>query len=110
MSTFTTTANAATLRRLPVGAEVQPQGGAHFRVWAPNSRRVRVVLAEEEELSTPREAELNAEADGYWSGFVAAARHGLHYRYRVDSGAFPDPASRFQPRGPHGASQIVDPS
>src|SRR3712207_7863668 len=24
--------------------------------------------------------------------------------------AFPDPASRFQPEGPHGPSQVVDPS
>jgi maltooligosyltrehalose trehalohydrolase len=38
------------------------------------------------------------------------ARAGMHYRYRLGSGAFPDPASRFQPAGPHGASQLVDPT
>lgn len=32
------------------------------------------------------------------------------YKYKLDSGSFPDPASRFQPEGPHGPSQIVDPS
>jgi maltooligosyltrehalose trehalohydrolase len=32
------------------------------------------------------------------------------YRYRLESGAFPDPASRFQPEGPHGPSRIVDPT
>ena len=31
-------------RRLPIGAEVQPEGGAHFRVWAPRRKRVVVVL------------------------------------------------------------------
>ena len=33
----------------------------------------------------------------------------VFYRYKLDSGEFPDPASRFQPQGPHGPSQIVDP-
>src|SRR5262249_10367112 len=34
------------------------------------------------------------------------------YQFRIDGSdrLFPDPASRFQPEGPHGPSQIVDPS
>lgn len=32
----------------------------------------------------------------------------MPYRLLLDHGAFPDPASRFQPQGPHGPSQIVD--
>lgn len=90
-------------RRLPVGAEVK-DGGVHFRVWAPQSRQVAVLLDEGGEIP------LNPEPDGYWSGFTDAARAGMSYRYRLDSGAYPDPASRFQPDGPHGASQIVDPT
>ena len=37
---------------------------------------------------------------------------GTLYRYRFGDGAerFPDPASRFQPLGPHGPSQVVDPT
>ncbi len=31
-------------RRLPIGAEVLPSGGVHFRVWAPRQRTVEVVL------------------------------------------------------------------
>src|SRR5437588_138280 len=31
-------------RRLPVGAEVQPGGGVHFRVWAPARTRVEVAF------------------------------------------------------------------
>jgi maltooligosyltrehalose trehalohydrolase len=33
------------------------------------------------------------------------------YRYRLDDSArlYPDPASRFQPNGPHGPSQVIDP-
>jgi maltooligosyltrehalose trehalohydrolase len=56
------------------------------------------------------ELEMVSEPGGYWSALVKAAHAGMHYRYRLDDGAFPDPASRFQPAGPHGASQIVDPA
>ena len=35
----------------------------------------------------------------------------MTYRYVLDGGdAFPDPASRYQPEGPHGPSQVVDPA
>ncbi len=96
-------------RRLPVGAETQPAGGVHFRTWAPASRRVAIVLGEKEDLGDAAEIALTAEKGGYWSGFVREARAGMHYRYLLDSGSFPDTASRFQPGGPHGASQIIDP-
>ncbi len=95
-------------RRLPVGAEVQPGGGVHFRVWAPRRQRVEVVLEPGEAAAVP----LAAEGNGYFSGFAAAARAGTLYRYRLDGDGtpYPDPASRFQPQGPHGPSQVVDPA
>ena len=35
--------------------------------------------------------------------------HGSRYKYRLDGGeTCPDPASRFQPEGPHGWSAVVD--
>jgi maltooligosyltrehalose trehalohydrolase len=99
-------------RRLPVGAEVQPVGGAHFRVWAPRRQRVDVVL---ERGPSPGQSEvvtipLAAEGNGYFAGVAPMARAGMRYRYRLDGGdAYPDPASRFQPQGPHGPSQLLDP-
>src|ERR1700691_1784801 len=36
------TSSAGVERRLSVGAEIQPGGGAHFRVWAPAAREVAV--------------------------------------------------------------------
>ena len=99
-----TAVRAPTVRRLPVGAEVQPGGGVHFRVWAPARRSVEVVMDDGPTVA------LTSESHGYWSGLVPA-RAGQRYRYRVDGeGAFPDPASRFQPDGPHASSEIVDPS
>lgn len=61
-------------------------------------------------MTNAMEVALTSEAEGYWSGWSAEAHAGMYYRYQLDSGSFPDPASRFQPQGPHGASQIVDPS
>jgi maltooligosyltrehalose trehalohydrolase len=41
---------------------------------------------------------------------VQEARPGSRYRLEIEGGrAFPDPASRFQPDGPHGPSVVVDP-
>lgn len=95
---------------MPVGAEVV-DGGVNFRVWAPRSRKVAVQF-----YSAPASGkkaavvELNAESDGYFSEFVAEAKPGMLYKFKLDSGVFPDPVSRFQPEGPHGPSQISDPS
>lgn len=96
---------APLVRRLPVGAE-SSRAGTHFRVWAPRRGRVEVVI----EGGTT--AALDPESGGYFSGFVAEARVGDRYRLRLDGGArlFADPASRFQPDGPEGPSQIVDPT
>ncbi|MBE2283865.1 MAG: malto-oligosyltrehalose trehalohydrolase [Prosthecobacter sp.] len=95
---------------MPVGAEVLPEGGVRFRVWAPASRHVAVQVAQCESLADAMSFELKAEPHGYWSGTCVKAAAGMHYRYRLDSGEFPDPASRFQPEGPHGPSRIIDPT
>jgi maltooligosyltrehalose trehalohydrolase len=96
---------AAPVRRLPIGAEPQPGGGVHFRLWAP---RCREIVVEMEGLNP---AALQPESGGYFSLWSLPARAGMRYRFRLDRGerAFPDPASRFQPEGPHGPSEIVDP-
>ncbi|HWI40980.1 MAG TPA: alpha-amylase family glycosyl hydrolase, partial [Verrucomicrobiae bacterium] len=102
---------AATARKFPVGAEVLP-GGVHFRVWAPKRKRVEVVLEDSPGPVTTGEllaVEMEAEADGFFSALVPEASAGSLYRYRLDGGnRFPDPASRFQPAGPHGCSEVID--
>jgi maltooligosyltrehalose trehalohydrolase len=58
----------------------------------------------------PAEIPLSAEGDGYFSGVLAGAAAGTRYRFRLDGdGPFPDPASRFQPDGPDGPSEVVLP-
>jgi maltooligosyltrehalose trehalohydrolase len=96
-------------RRYAIGAELQPAGGTHFRVWAPRPKKVEVVLVAGP--GAPAAIQLSPQADGYHAGLVPQAARGTCYRFRIDdAGAFPDPASRFQPDGPHGASRVVDPS
>jgi maltooligosyltrehalose trehalohydrolase len=100
-------------RRLPVGAEVLPQGGVHFRVWATRCQHVMVVFEGGVNAgATEQTVTLVSERNGYFSGLVCAAAAGMLYRYRVEDGTslYPDPASRFQPDGPHGPSQIIDPN
>ena len=104
------TPNPGTMRRRrPVGAEVTAQG-VHFRVWAPRRQRVEVVLANgvEDLLSF----DLEPESEGYFAKLIEAARPGTLYWYRLDGDArlLPDPASRFQPEGPDGPSEVVDPA
>jgi maltooligosyltrehalose trehalohydrolase len=75
-------------------------------VWAPKRRRVVVVFDEGGDR-----AELASERGGYFAGLSPGARPGMLYRFELDGGSkrFADPASRFQPNGPHGPSEIVDP-
>ncbi|HYG34661.1 MAG TPA: malto-oligosyltrehalose trehalohydrolase, partial [Clostridia bacterium] len=91
---------------------MQPFGGAHFRVWAPKSALVAVELCEDTLFKAGAfdEIELEPEGRGYFSAYVAQAKPGMFYRYKLHNGSFPDPASRYQPEGPHGPSQVVDPS
>ena len=95
-------------RRLEVGAEVIPGEGVHFRVWAPGRRAVAVVL--EGGPGSPESIPLDASAEGHFEGLVPGAGVGTRYRFKLDDeGPYADPASRFQPEGPHGPSEVVDP-
>jgi len=98
-----TFARAATPRQMPIGAECGA-GCVNFRVWAPDHGAVEVVIGE---ASWPLEDEDN----GYFSASVSSIGPGTLYRFRLDGRPelFPDPASRFQPFGPHGPSEVICP-
>jgi maltooligosyltrehalose trehalohydrolase len=100
----------ASARRYPVGAELASGGGVHFRVWAPRRQSVEVILNPGHERQQAV-AKLHRESSGYHSGMVRKAVAGDLYRFRLDGAdSFPDPISRFQPQGPHGPSEVIDPS
>ncbi len=98
-------------RRYPIGVELLP-GGVHFRVWAPKWKRLEVELSSDPEFKSKdfRRVELEPEPNGYFSALVDNAKPGMLYRFRLGDEVFPDPASRFQPQGPHGPSEIIDPT
>jgi maltooligosyltrehalose trehalohydrolase len=86
----------------PVGAQVH-ENGTSFRVWADSREKVSVVL---NKIEHP----LDAETGGYFQGHIRGLGESDTYSFLLDGeGPFPDPASRFQPQGPHGPSQIVNP-
>jgi maltooligosyltrehalose trehalohydrolase len=71
-------------------------------VWAPSAKTV--------ELVTPaRRVALAADEKGYWRGEIEAADVRGGYRYSIDGGKpVPDPRSRWQPEGVHGASHVLE--
>src|SRR5690606_2745943 len=86
--------------------EPRPDGATHFRVWAPRARAVAVEAHGPDPVRFP----LEAEAGGWFAG-AAPVPVGARYGLCLDDGpAVPDPASRFQPDGPEGLSEVVDPS
>jgi len=82
--------------------------GTQFRVWAPDAEVVEVELYEGAPGTTKHSMEKYG--DGTFALFLPGVQAGARYAYRVNGqGPFPDPASRFQPEGVHGPSEIVEP-
>jgi maltooligosyltrehalose trehalohydrolase len=93
------------MRRFSSGAECSA-GGVEFRVWSDAHQSVELVL-EPGAHAIP----MRRDAQDYWSVQVKDAGPGTRYRFRLDGqGPYPDPASRSQPDGPDGASEVIDPS
>ena len=94
--------------RLDLGATLLNNGATSFRVWAPKTQALSL------RLFSGRESELvplHKEERGYFAATVPGAGAGTRYRYLFPDGSErPDPASRFQPEGVHGPSQVVDPA
>ena len=82
--------------------------GTRFRVWAPEADAVELIL--EGPGAAGQVVPLEKAVDGTFGDLVAGVGAGERYRYRIDGrGPFPDPASRYQPEGVHGPSEVVDP-
>jgi 1,4-alpha-glucan branching enzyme/maltooligosyltrehalose trehalohydrolase len=93
---------------MPFGARVLPDGRVSFRLWAPAARSVALAL--ESPAGPARILPLERRADG-WSELVTDQAHaGSRYRFAVGGETLvPDPASRRNPQGVHGPSEVVDP-
>jgi maltooligosyltrehalose trehalohydrolase len=88
-----------------IGATYLGDNRCEFRVWSPLLKSVSVTVL------SPKSLRLKLERDehGYWSAVTDAIQPGATYKFKLDrKGEFPDPASRFQPNGVHGFSEVVD--
>lgn len=98
-------------RCLPFGAQPCSASAAtlrtHFRLWAPVSAEVRLEFGVDGSAEPAIEM---APAGGGWFEAFAECGPGTRYRYRLDGAQpIPDPASRSQPDGVGGASEVIDP-
>jgi maltooligosyltrehalose trehalohydrolase len=88
-----------------LGARLLGENACSFLVWAPRASRVEVCISE----PGKREIVMQAVGDGYFHAIVEDVAAGALYRYRLnDEKERADPASRYQPEGVHGPSQIID--
>lgn len=77
-------------------------GAVRFQAFAPGARRVEVVLGK-------RRARLDDVGDGFFAADIDAVGAGTRYWLsRNGAKPLPDPASRWQPLGSRGPSEIVD--
>jgi maltooligosyltrehalose trehalohydrolase len=90
---------------LPLSAQMQGDK-IRFRVWAEKPQTVEVVLFEgEKEIAAHP---LQVDEDKYWVTLLDNLGAGTQYMYRLDGKTLrPDPVSRYQPKGVHGVSEVI---
>ena len=88
-----------------LGATHLGNSGCRFVVWAPLAGKVEVHVVSPQEKIIP----LDRHPNGYHEAILEGVPLGSLYLYRLDCHQErPDPASRLQPKGVHGPSQVVD--
>ncbi|WP_295488237.1 malto-oligosyltrehalose trehalohydrolase [uncultured Pseudomonas sp.] len=84
------------------GAHSMDATSARFALWAPDARNVSV------EIQGQPAVTLLPEHDGWFAG-IAPCTPGDRYFFKIDDELkVADPASRYQPEGVHGPSEIVE--
>ena len=88
-----------------LGTEYLGSGRCRFTVWAPFIKQMEAHIVSPEERTVP----LARDEQGYHQAIIEGIEPGCNYFYCLDSEKeHPDPASRYQPQGVHGPSQVVD--
>jgi len=90
-----------------LGASYLGQERCQFVVWAPLAKALEVCLMSGG--SSRRTLAMDPRPGGYFQLSADGVAPGTVYLYRINGDReLPDPASRFQPQGVHGPSQVVD--
>lgn len=93
-------------QELSLGAIYLGDGRCRFCVWAPSVQKVEARIVAPPERIVP----LVKRDQGYHQAVIEGVEPTSLYVYRLDGAKQrPDPASRFQPQGVHGPSQVVNP-
>jgi maltooligosyltrehalose trehalohydrolase len=88
----------------PLGATILDHHKCSFLVWAPRAKQVEVCIVAPGQRTVP----MKSLPFGYFCAEIQDVEPGAEYKYRLDGkNERPDPASKFQPRGVHGPSQVV---
>ncbi len=95
---------APTPHGIPLGARLIANDRCEFRVWAPQRERVELHIV----APNDRRVTMTKDATGYHFVVVDECGEGTRYKYVLDGGEErADPASRSQPDGVHGPSEVV---
>ncbi len=90
---------------MKIGADYHGLGKCEFTVWAPLLKEVSVQIVSPQKRIIPMEKD----DEGYWKVTASDIELGTLYFYKLEGNIErPDPASKFQPQGVHGPSQIID--
>jgi maltooligosyltrehalose trehalohydrolase len=85
------------------GVTFLANGKAIVILWAPCAKKVAIVLPEKQLTIS-----LKKKDRGYWELESDQIQLNDRYKFLLDDKELPDPASKFQPDGVHGASQAID--
>lgn len=98
------TDSLARIHRMPFGAEVLPDGGVRFRLFAPAAETVQIAFG-------GSDRRMPMIANGGWHECITdQAGPGTLYRFVLPDGTeVPDPVSRFQPEDVSGPSEVIAP-
>jgi maltooligosyltrehalose trehalohydrolase len=89
----------------PLGAVWSREGACDFLLWAPKAEKVDVHVVHPGD----RVIAMQPVGEGYFTAALKEIAPGALYRYCLNGQTErPDPASRFQPQGVHGPSEVVD--
>ncbi len=89
--------------RLALGAHLTASNRCQFRVWAPHRERLELHVVAPAE----RRVAMARSAAGYFETAVDGCGAGTRYFFAVEGTDRPDPASRHQPEGVHGPSEVI---
>lgn len=91
--------------QLDLGACKSNDGRTTFRVWAPHARKVQLLLLKEDGEWV---SEMDEQNNGYFVKTLEVGEKAKYFYLLDQTKKRADPASRFQPDGVDGPSQVID--